>query len=65
MKPAAMKAGFFHAGKAAHDANDRIVYDKKTGALFYDADGTGKMAQVKFATLTNKPVLKATDFFVI
>ncbi len=65
MKPVAMKAGYFHAGKAAHDANDRIVYDKKTGALFYDADGTGKTAQVKFATLTNKPVLKATDFFVI
>ena len=65
MKPVAMKAGYFHAGKTAHDANDRIVYDKKTGALFYDADGTGKTAQVKFATLTNKPVLKATDFFVI
>ena len=64
-QPVAMKAGYFYAGKTAHDANDRIVYDKKTGALFYDSDGTGKTAQVKIATLTNKPVLKAADFFVI
>jgi Ca2+-binding RTX toxin-like protein len=64
-KPVKFKAGMFHEGKKAHDKDDRIVYDKKTGALYYDQDGTGSKAQVKFATITNKAKLYYHDFFVI
>ncbi|WP_342150346.1 choice-of-anchor I family protein [Methylorubrum sp. SB2] len=46
------------------DANDRIVYDSRTGALSYDADGSGAGAAVQFATLTNKAPLTAGDFLV-
>jgi serralysin len=55
----------FWAGTKAHDANDRIVYNKKTGALFYDEDGSGAKAAVQIATLATKPTLKADDFFVL
>lgn len=41
----------FHLGAAAHDADDRIVYDGATGALYYDADGDGAVAAIQFATL--------------
>ncbi|MDF2811527.1 MAG: hypothetical protein K0S56_2558, partial [Microvirga sp.] len=55
----------FVEGKKAKDAEDRIVYDKKSGALYYDADGTGAKTQVKIATIANKTKLTYQDFFVI
>jgi Ca2+-binding RTX toxin-like protein len=64
-KPKKFKADMFTSGTKAKDAEDRIVYDKKTGNLYYDQDGTGSKAQVKIATLTNKATLKYSDFFVI
>ncbi|WP_201832017.1 cadherin domain-containing protein [Microvirga zambiensis] len=63
--PVKMKAGFFHAGKAAHDRDDRIIYDKATGKLFYDEDGTGRKAQVEIALLKKNLKMTAADFFVI
>jgi Ca2+-binding RTX toxin-like protein len=55
----------FYVGTKAHDADDRIVYNKKTGALYYDADGNGAKAAVHFATLANKVSINERDFFVI
>lgn len=55
----------FHIGSTAHDADDRIVYDAATGALYFDADGTGAVAQVQFAKLAAGLALAATDFVVI
>lgn len=52
----------FVLGKAAKDADNRIIYDKGTGSLYYDADGTGRSAAVKIATLTNKASLYYHDF---
>ena len=64
-KPKKFKSDMFVEGKKAKDAEDRIVYDKKTGALYYDQDGTGSKAQVKIATISNKAKLYYHDFFVI
>jgi len=63
--PGALNANAFFAGAAAHDADDRIIYDQATGQLFYDADGNGAGAAVLFATLNGAPMITATDFTVI
>ena len=58
-------ANAFFAGSAAQDGNDRIVYNRATGQLFYDADGSGAGAAVLFAILSGTPSLTASDFQVI
>jgi Ca2+-binding RTX toxin-like protein len=65
--PEILNASFFHAsstGKAT--ASDHyIVYNTGTGALFYDADGSGSGVAVQFATLTGNPTLTNQDFVVV
>jgi Ca2+-binding RTX toxin-like protein len=64
-KKGALEAKAFYAGTKAHDASDRIVYNKKTGVLYYDEDGNGAKAAVAIAKLSTKPTLTKADFFVI
>ena len=47
------------------DADDRIVYNSTTGALYYDSDGSSATAGLIFATLQGAPALAATDFSVM
>jgi Ca2+-binding RTX toxin-like protein len=65
--PKAMKAYAFHSNKTgkAHDANDRIVHDRDSGILYYDADGTGSKAGVAFATISKNLALSAKDFLIV
>ncbi|MGO4705346.1 cadherin domain-containing protein [Microvirga sp. 2MCAF38] len=64
-KKGVLKADAFYVGAKTHDADDRIIYDKKKGALYYDADGTGGAAQVQIATLSKNLKMTNKDFFVI
>lgn len=64
-KTGTLKASMFWTGKKAHEKDDRIVYDKGTGALYYDADGTGKTKAVKFATVKKGIFLDHKDFLII
>ncbi|WP_134494265.1 cadherin domain-containing protein [Microvirga pakistanensis] len=64
-KTGVLKKDFFTIGAKAKDKNDHIVYDSKTGALSYDADGSGKGAAIKFAQLSKNLKMSAADFFVI
>ena len=59
--------GLFAANStgSALDDNDYILYNTTTGALLYDADGSGQGVAVQFATLTNKPELRENDFFAV
>jgi Ca2+-binding RTX toxin-like protein len=64
-KPVKLKADAFWVGDKAHDASDRVIYNKATGALFYDQDGTGSKGAVQIATLNKNLILTNADFFVI
>ena len=64
----ALEAGNFLSGSAiaAAEADDFILYDSATGALYYDADGNGPGEAIQFATLTGSPdALDHTDFEVV
>ncbi|KQP65240.1 hypothetical protein ASF41_22040 [Methylobacterium sp. Leaf111] len=54
-------SAFKDLSTGAIDGDDRILYDHRTGALSYDADGSGSRAAMQFALLDNKAVLTATD----
>ncbi|HTO34048.1 MAG TPA: calcium-binding protein [Pararhizobium sp.] len=48
------------------DGDDRILYDKAHGDLYFDRDGSGATyGRVKFAEVANNSALDHTDFFVI
>lgn len=49
----------------AGDADDRIIYNLATGDLYYDADGSGGVASIRFAVIENKAALTAADFLIV
>ncbi|WP_018716246.1 calcium-binding protein [Brachymonas chironomi] len=50
---------------AARDSNDYIVHNARTGALSYDADGSGSGSAVLFATLLPGSNINSSNFVVI
>ena len=67
--PVLNKKEFYAAEGAtkAHDKSDRIVYDTKTGKLYFDDDGnkSGGHTPVHFATLSTKPMIDHGDFMIV
>jgi Ca2+-binding RTX toxin-like protein len=61
----ALNSAYLRIGSAALDANDYLVYNNVTGALSYDADGSGSAAAIQFAVLPVGLSLTSADFFVI
>jgi VCBS repeat-containing protein len=68
-KIALSSTGFAHTptvafvqGAAATTANSTFIYNAATGALFFDADGTGAGAAVQLANLNPGLTLTAGDF---
>ncbi|MFC1456677.1 calcium-binding protein [Microvirga arabica] len=62
----ALKKNALFFGSKAKDETDRIGFNKKTGDLVYDADGSGtKYAAVKFAQLEPMSVVKTNDFWIV
>ena len=65
----ALTAQSFYAADGAvagHDADDRLIYNTRTGALYCDADGSNAGAAVQIAVLDRAggvvPVLQYADF---
>ncbi|MFD0466280.1 hypothetical protein ACFQY9_34810 [Microvirga aerilata] len=65
LKHGQLSSSSFVTGEKALDSGDRIIYNDKSGALYYDADGIGSTAAVKFAMIENRAKLTAADFIVI
>jgi len=63
----ALDASMLRAGNnitTAADANDFLIYNSKTGALYYDADANGSGAAIQIAVITGSPTLTSGDFLV-
>lgn len=61
----ALAAGQLAAGTVATDPATRLLYDAGTGALRYDADGSGEDKAVLVAVLAGAPQLEAGDILVV
>lgn len=59
-----LDAAMFRAGKEARDGDDHILYDRATGALRYDADGSGDGDPVLIAILADARRLVHGDIVV-
>jgi Ca2+-binding RTX toxin-like protein len=55
----------FEIGSFTSSGNDHILYDGMTGALYYDADGSGAGKAIHIATLKGAPSLSSADFFIV
>jgi uncharacterized delta-60 repeat protein len=60
-----LNSDYFKTGTLAADNNDYLIYNNKTGALYYDADANGAGIAVKIATLGINLALSNADFVVI
>ncbi|KFG69950.1 NosD domain-containing protein [Microvirga sp. BSC39] len=63
--PTQLDKEFFTIGSKARERDDYLIYNKKTGVLSYDADGSGSREAVEFAQLSKNLKLTYKDFFVI
>ena len=59
-----LKPSQFTLGSGASDTSDRFIYNRSSGELFFDPDGTGSTNQLLIATLSNNPNLSNDDIFI-
>jgi Ca2+-binding RTX toxin-like protein len=60
-----LKASSFVVGPKAKDANDHVIYDRTTGTVSYDPDGSGSANAVAIVKLDQRPPLSFKDFFIV
>lgn len=65
LSPSKLNKDYFTVGTKAQDKNDHLIYNKKTGVLFYDADGKGGWDATQVAVLKKGLKMTAADFYVI
>ena len=65
LKTGMLAKGAFYLGSSAHDASDRVIYDRKSGALYYDKDGTGSHEAIQIATLSNNLKMSHANVFIL
>jgi Ca2+-binding RTX toxin-like protein len=63
----ALASSNFALGSSATTSVQRILYDAASGALYYDPDGSGPAARIRFATLgtATHPAISAADFQIV
>lgn len=60
-----LSSSAFNVGSSALDSSDRVIYNKTTGGIFYDADGTGSSAMLQIATVGVNLSINNLDFIII
>ncbi|WP_165820335.1 calcium-binding protein [Microvirga sp. KLBC 81] len=65
LKTGTLSSAFFKVATRATDANDYIIYNKGTGCLYYDADGSGRGGAVAFAKFKEGTALTHADLYVV
>ncbi len=55
---------FMANGTQAATADQHFIYQRSTGNLWYDPDGSGALAQIHIAVLSTHPTLTYLDFIV-
>lgn len=60
-----LRSSAFWTGTEAHDATDRIIYDRGQGVLYYDQDGSGAAGQIAVAKLSTGLKMTHLDILVI
>jgi Ca2+-binding RTX toxin-like protein len=63
--PKQIEEEFLGIGARAREKDDYLVYNKKTGILSYDADGSGRGKAIEFAQLKKGLALTPEDIFII
>ncbi len=63
--PRRVNKEFFITGTAAKERDDYLIYNKKTGVLYYDADGSGSGRAVEVVKLAKYLGLTYSDFLVV
>ena len=61
----AIAAAQFMMGSSATTASQRFIYNSLSGALFFDLDGIGSVAQVQIATLSTGLAMTNNDIYAI
>lgn len=57
--------GILKIGSAATTPDQHLVYNRASGNLYYDPDGSGPEAQIRIALMWNHPILTANDFLLV
>jgi Ca2+-binding RTX toxin-like protein len=61
-----LKNKYFHQGTEPEGKNDKIIYDKKEGVIYYDKDGSGDSYDMQeIASIHHGFKLKAADFDLV
>ena len=60
-----LNSDFFTIGSKAQDVNDRIIFNKSVGYLYYDPDGSGSRKPILFAKFKAGLALNDDDFYII
>jgi Ca2+-binding RTX toxin-like protein len=55
----------FTFGSTATTRNQRFIYQRSSGGLFFDPDGTGRAEQILIATLEGRPYLNSQSIILV
>jgi serralysin len=59
-----LTANELYIGAAAHDIDDRIIYNSATGSLYYDSNGSNPGHSARIAKLAPGLDLSISDFLI-